>query len=75
MSELKNGTRVKYDVNISSTDRLTGNGTIVGMATTGTAILGINYIIEPDIPISNEAYDYKCFCMFEKFLTVLNPNN
>lgn len=57
---LKQNQRVSFKIN-----DIQGKGKIVGMATSGSPIIGKSYIIEPDEPISNEVYDYSHFVAFE----------
>jgi len=66
MIKLKQGTKVKYDV-----QTLKGTGTVVGVALIEQAITGSLYIIEPDIPISNDIYNYSHFCAWQNQLEVL----
>jgi hypothetical protein len=56
MEELKQGTKIEFDV-----QSLTGTGKIVGIATVAMPLIGTLYIIEPDEPINSEAYDYSHF--------------
>jgi len=65
---LKQGTRVEFNV-----QGISGEGTVVGVANNGSPIIGKTYIIEPDEPISNEAYDYSHFVAFESELKELKP--
>src|SRR5688572_965374 len=65
--KLKQGTRITYNIDNS----LQGEGEIVGVANNGVPILGIMYIIEPDIPIKNEVYDYSHICVYEYYLKVV----
>lgn len=58
--DLKQGTRIEFEI-----ADLKGEGTIVGLATTGHPIIGKTYIIEPDVPINNEVYDYTHFVAWE----------
>ncbi len=62
MENLKQGTRVKFDV-----QTFKGMGTIVGVATTGQPIIGKMYIIEPDEKLQSDVYDYTHFvaCEFQ----------
>jgi hypothetical protein len=59
--DLKQGQRIKYDVN----EEVRGTGTIVGKATNNVPILGGIYIIQPDIPINNGMYNYSHFVLPE----------
>lgn len=67
MENLKQGTRVEYDV-----QTLKGKGTIVGMSVNELPIIGATYIIEPDEPIQNEVYDYTHFAVPMVCLKVIN---
>lgn len=66
MADLKQNTRIEFNI-----DSLKGTGKIVGVATIGLPIIGCSYIIEPDEPIKNEAYEYTHFVAFEsQFKTI-----
>ena len=65
MNILKQGQRIRYVIS-----DLTGYGKIVGIASNSLPIIGISYIIEPDVPINNEVYQYTHFVAFENQLTV-----
>lgn len=58
--DLKQDQRVEFDI-----DGLKGEGKIVGIATNGAPIIGKAYIIEPDVAISNEIYNYSHFIAWE----------
>ena len=60
MENLKQGTRVEFDV-----QSFKGKGTIVGVATNGQPIIGKSYIIEPDEKLKSESYDYSHFVAWE----------
>jgi hypothetical protein len=64
--QLKQGQRIEFDIN-----GLKGEGKIVGVATNGAPIIGKSYIIEPDVRISNEVYDYSHFVAWEFQLKLL----
>lgn len=66
MDTLKQGTRVEFGYQI-----IKGKGTIVGLATDGQPIIGKFYIIEPDDPINNKAYNYTHFCLYECYFKVI----
>ncbi len=66
MENLKQGTRVEFDV-----QSLKGKGTIVGIATNGHPIIGKSYIIEPDEKLS-DVYDYSHFVAWECDFTVIS---
>ena len=65
--ELKQGQRVEYNV-----ENLHGFGKITGKASNGVPILGISYIIEPEIPLDPEVYPYSHFVCFEKFFKLVD---
>lgn len=52
---LSQDTRVQFNIH-----GLSGTGKITGVSST-LPVVGAIYIIEPDEPIRNEAYDYKHF--------------
>jgi len=58
--DLKQGTRVEYDI-----QTLKGKGTVVGVAVVDQPICGKCYIVQPDEPIRNEVYDYTHFVAWE----------
>jgi hypothetical protein len=60
MEELTQGQKVSFDI-----QSLKGTGKVVGIAITGQPIIGIGYIIEPDISIESESYPYTHFVAFE----------
>jgi hypothetical protein len=66
--EYKQNQKVEFNIPAS----VSGYGKIVGVATNGDPILGRTYIIEPDSPISNEAYQYSHFVCFETYLKPIN---
>jgi hypothetical protein len=66
MENLKQGTRVEFDV-----QSFKGKGTIVGVATNGSPIIGKSYIIEPDEKLQSEVYDYTHFVAFESQFKVI----
>lgn len=61
MEDLKQGTRVEFDID----GNIKGKGTIVGVATNGAPVIGKCYIIYPDEPICNEVYNYSHFVAWE----------
>lgn len=65
--ELKQGQRVEFRIG-----DLTGTGKIVGKALTDQPIIGGTYIIEPDISIRNEVYDYSHFVAQEIQLVLID---
>lgn len=68
--DLKQGQRVEYNV-----DNLHGFGKIVGKANNGAPIIGCSYIIEPEIPIYNDVYQYTHFICYEiQFKLVGQPD-
>lgn len=60
MELLKQGTKVEFNVGT-----LKGTGKIVGLSQIPQAVIGQGYIIEPDILINNEVYNYSHFTCFE----------
>lgn len=66
MENLKQGTRVEYDV-----QSLKGKGYVVGLAMNEQPIIGSLYIIEPDELINNEVYNYTHFAAWGNQLKVL----
>jgi hypothetical protein len=60
MEDLKQGTRVEFDV-----QSFKGKGTIVGVATNGQPIIGKSYIIVPDEKLQSEVYEYTHFVAWE----------
>jgi hypothetical protein len=67
MENLKQGTRVEFDV-----QTFKGYGTIVGIAINGAAIIGKAYIIHPDEKLQSEVYDYTHFVAFESQFKVIS---
>ena len=67
MKEYKQGQRVTFNVAF-----LKGSGKIVGLSTIGVPVLGRGYIIEPDLPIANQDYNYSHFVCFELYLTPID---
>ena len=63
---LKQGTRVKFDVQTFS-----GMGTIVGVASTPQPVIGATYIIEPDEKLDSQVYKYSHFVAFENQLIII----
>jgi hypothetical protein len=63
MIELKQDQKVYYDYG-----DVKGTGKIVGVATNGIPLIGKTYIIEPDIPFSNETYPYTHFVCPELYI-------
>jgi len=59
--DLKQGQRIKFDVD----GNLKGTGTIVGKSVNDMPIIGGTYIIEPDIDIINDVYQYSHFVLPE----------
>ena len=59
--ELKQNTIIFYNIN----NTLQGYGKIVGQSTIHQPIIGAQYIIEPDIPITNQVYPYSHFAIYE----------
>ncbi len=66
MDILKQGTRVKFKI-----ADLNGEGTIVGVSTNPQPVIGSSYIIDPDVSIRNEVYDYSHFVAFGCQLEVI----
>lgn len=58
--------KVSYDNGV-----VKGTGKVVGIATNGQAVIGKSYIIQPDVPITNETYPYTHFTIFEIHLKSL----
>ena len=67
MEELKQGTRIKYQVQTQS-----GTGKIVGVATNEIPLSGRIYIVEPDKPIISEIYHYSHIPVCENQLEVID---
>lgn len=59
-SKIKNNTPIKFDI-LGNGNIMTGK--VVGVADTGHPIVGITYIIKPDIPLPLEAWEYDCFVL------------
>jgi len=64
MENFKQNQRVKFSIG-----DLNGTGKIVGKSLTDQPIIGGTYIIEPDVPITNETYNYTHFVSPEIYLT------
>jgi hypothetical protein len=64
--DLKQGTRVEFDIQFHK-----GKGTIVGVATNGSPIIGKSYIIEPDEKLKSDVYDYTHFVAWETQFVVI----
>lgn len=58
--QLKQGQRIRFEIS-----DLKGDGKIVGVANNGHPIIGVLYIIEPDIPINNSVYNYSHIVAWE----------
>jgi len=65
--DLKQGQRIEFKV-----DQLEGFGKIVGKANNGQPIIGSLYIIEPEVPITNEIYPYSHFALWETQFKLVN---
>ena len=61
MENLKQNTIVYFDLD----GQFKGYGKIVGQSTIHQPIIGAQYIIEPDIPITNQVYPYSHFAIYE----------
>ena len=69
MSDLKQGTRVFFEVN----EELKGYGKIVGKALNDMPFVGGTYIIEPEQPLpDHETYSYSHFVLQEIYFKVVN---
>ncbi len=66
MRKFAQGQKVSYQIG-----NLSGTGKVVGMALTEQPVIGGTYIIEPDEPISNEAYEFSHFVAQEIYLKAL----
>lgn len=56
-------------VDILPASGMSGTGKIVGIASMGAPVVGVIYIIEPDLPFEYpEIYPYSHFCVPELFL-------
>lgn len=64
--DLKQDDRISFD-----NGTVKGEGIVMGIATTGVAILGRNIIIKPDVRIANDVYDFECICMHELYMKKL----
>jgi hypothetical protein len=64
LPKLQQGQKIEFKI----TDNLCGTGKIIGIATSGQPVIGITYIIEPDIDISNTEYPYTHFACSEIFI-------
>jgi hypothetical protein len=67
MSDLKQNTLIYYDIN----GTLKGYGKIVGQSTISQVFIGAGYIIEPENSITNAAYPYSHFVLFENQFRVV----
>lgn len=71
MLDLKQGTRVEFNIDYSGVTNSTNNcgikgtGKVVGIATSGAPVIGRSVIIEPDVLISSETYPFTHFVAFE----------
>jgi hypothetical protein len=65
--DLVQGTKVKFDIPGS----VSGAGKICGIANNGVVLLGKGYIIEPDVKIENDVYNYSHIVVFEQFFDVI----
>lgn len=66
MKELKQGTKIKFDV-----QTIIGTGKIVGVAVVELPVIGRGYIVEPDNKISSDAYKYSHLVVYESQLEVI----
>lgn len=67
------GQEVYFDVKVADAERMSGSGVIVGAATTGVPVLGVNYMVKPtfftgDVVIPSEDYPFQCVSIAEIFL-------
>ena len=67
---LKQNDRVIFNNNL-----IKGTAIVMGIANTGDAILGKNYIIKPDNRIVTDDYNFECIRMHELYLRKLNNNS
>jgi hypothetical protein len=65
-NELKQDQRVEFCIG-----ELKGKGKIVGKALTEQPWIGGTYIIEPEVSIRNEVYDFTHFVVQEIYLKVI----
>ena len=63
----KQGTRVKFNIY-----GIIAEGKIVGISTIGYALIGKMYIIEPDIELNSEKYEYSHFCLWSSQFEVID---
>ena len=67
MKELKQNQKVEFNVG-----GLKGTGRVVGKAQIEQPVIGGTYIIEPDVPVSNETYNYSHFVVPQINLTLID---
>jgi hypothetical protein len=53
--------KIQYDV----PGVMKGTGKIVGLSHAGSAIIGMGYIIQPNVEINNDTYPFSHFTCFE----------
>jgi hypothetical protein len=66
--KLTQGTRIGFNLD----GKTRGTGMIVGVALSTLPVIGYTYIVEPDIPITNETYPYSHFVANETQIEIHN---
>lgn len=72
LKDLKQGQRIEYTIDNGENIL---QGTICGIATNGTVLVGKTYIVKPDIAIDKEVYDYSHIVLPEIFINPIDLSN